>query len=100
MFGLNIAVLSFLKCFGQIIVLFQDLLQNTPLYYNLRQFYSVQVATTVLLQFTSAWLLEFSTTVITFYDRYYNLRHYHNPRLPGPHEHEIISFPPQCEKSS
>ena len=29
----------------------------------------------VLLQFTIAWLLQFSTTVITIYDRYYNSRH-------------------------
>ena len=28
----------------------------------------------MLLQITIAWLLQFSTTVITLYDRYYNLR--------------------------
>ena len=34
----------------------------------------------LLLQFTIAWLLQFSTTVITIYDGHYNLRHYYNSR--------------------
>ena len=34
----------------------------------------------LLLQFTIAWLLQFSTTAITIYDRYYILRRYYNLR--------------------
>ena len=100
MFGLNIAVLSFLKVFWADNCSFSRLITK---YAIVLQFTTALLSTScdnVLLQFTSAWLLQFSTTVITFYDRYYNFRHYYNPRLPSLHGHGIISFPPQCEKSS
>ena len=44
-------------------------------YYNSRQQYAYYKLRQRLLQFTIACLLQFSTTVITIYDFYYNLRH-------------------------
>ena len=41
----------------------------------------IAIYDSVLLQFAIAWLLQFSTTVITIYDRYYNSRHYYSSRL-------------------
>ena len=38
----------------------------------------IAIYDSVLLQFAIAWLLQFSTTVITIYDRYYNSRHHYN----------------------
>ena len=38
----------------------------------------ITIYDSVLLQFAIAWLLQFSTTVITIYDRYYNSRHHYN----------------------
>ena len=42
-------------------------------FYNSRQLGLLQFTTT-LLQFLIAWLLQFSTTVITIYERYYDSR--------------------------
>ena len=41
----------------------------------------ITIYDSVLLQFAIAWLLQFSTTVITIYDRYYNSRHYYSSQL-------------------
>ena len=38
----------------------------------------IAIYDSVLLQFAIAWLLQFSTTIITIYDRYYNSRHHYN----------------------
>ena len=38
----------------------------------------ITIYDSVLLQFAIAWLLQFSTTVMTIYDRYYNSRHHYN----------------------
>ena len=38
----------------------------------------ITIYDSVLLLFAIAWSLQFSTTVITMYDRYYNSRHYYN----------------------
>ena len=49
----------------------------------LLQFTTARLTTiydSVSLQFAIGWLLQFSTTVITIYDRYYNSRHYYNSR--------------------
>ena len=55
---------------GELLFIFKN-------YYKILQFTTARLITSydnVLLQFTIAWLLQFSTTVITIYDRYYNLR--------------------------
>ena len=53
------------------------MLQNTTMcYYNSRELGLFNKLRQRLLQFTIAWLLQFWTTVIIIYDRYYNL-----PRL-------------------
>ena len=100
MFGLNIAVLSFLKVFWADNCSFSRLITK---YTIVLQFTTVLLSTSCdnsVITIYVSLVIQFSTTVITFYDRYHNLRHYYNPRLPSPHEHGIISFPPQCEKSS
>ena len=99
MFGLNIAVLSFLKVFWADNCSFSRLITK---YTIVLQFTTVLLSTSCdnsVITIYVSLIIQFSTTVITFYDRYHNLRHYYNPRLPSPHEHGIISFPPQCERS-
>ena len=46
----------------------------------------------MLLQFVIAWLLQFSTTVVTIYDRYYNLRRLLFQFTTGITIHDIITI--------
>ena len=46
----------------------------------------------ILLQITIAWLLQFSTTVITLYDRYYNLQWLILQFTTGITIHDIITI--------
>ena len=61
----------------------EDTRTNWLIDWLLLQFTTARLITNyddLLLQCTMAWLLQFLTTVITIYDRHYNLRHYYNSR--------------------
>ena len=62
-------------------------------YYNSRQLARlITNYDNMLLQITIAWLLQFSTTVITLYDRYYNLRRLLLQFTTGITIHDIVTI--------